>query len=211
MGWAGAGLAGAAGSLVGLLVGGFIGGKLKSGEGPVRTIEGTSVGALVGMAAGAFAGAALATGSATVAGPSTIVVNPNPPLPGPPSPPVLPPNPPPPPNPGPAPGADPILSDAQSVYAARNLLGQWWARVYAQTPSAVNNQLYTPVLTTTGGALDADPNFVNALSFFQQDTNINYGATVATTLGVAQLPYVNGTLDTYTLQMLNYFAQNPNA
>ena len=216
MGWSGSGLAAAAGGLIGLFAGGAVGasfgGRREPGEGLIGratgTVAGAGTGALVGVALGSFIGAAITQPSAAAAQGSTIVVNPNPP-----APPVLPPAPPAPQGPPPpAPINDPLLTDTQSVFAARQLLGQWWQKVYTSSPQVVNNQLYTPVTTLTGGVLAADPNFVNALSFFQQWANTRPAAAFqATGLPVTQLPYTNGTLDTYTLQLLQWLSANPNA
>jgi hypothetical protein len=163
----------------------------------------------VGVALGSFIGAALATPAASSGG-STIVVNPgtNPPTPQlPPAPPA--PVGPPPPNTA----ADPILTDTQSIFAARQLLGAWWQAQYTAAPANVNGQLYTPVTTLNGSSLAPDPNFVNALSFFQQYVNLHAQPSDWASLGlpITALPYTNGTLDTYTLQLLQYASTHPNA
>jgi len=211
--WFGAGLAAAAGGLLGLFAGGAAGARLGSrptpGEGVAGRVSGTlngaTMGALAGVALGSFLGAAIASPS-TAAAASTIVVNPNPtPAPLPPAPPV-------PPTPPPAPNPDPILVDTQSIYAARQILGQWWQAQYTSNPQAVNNQLYTPVVTITNGALAPDPLFQSALSFFQQYANMKPASAFQLTgLSVTQLPYTDGTLDTYTLQLLQWLSAHPNA
>jgi hypothetical protein len=218
MSWAGQGLAAAAGSLLGLLAGGAIGASLggRNEHGVVDRVGGTlggaTTGALLGTALGAFLGAAITAPAPVAAGSSTIVVNPgtNPPTPLPPAPPA-PPGPPP---PLPAtPANDPILTDAQSIIAARGLLGQWWQQIYTSSPQTVNNQMYTPVTTLTGGAPTVDPYFVGALAFFQQFINANAQPSDFALLGlpITSLPYTNGTLDTYTLQLLQYASTHPNA
>ena len=205
--WFGSGLAAAAGSLVGLFVGGAIGSRSR-GQGitgvPAR-IEGASVGAVSGMILGAFVGGAVGAAIPGPAAGTTLVVAP----PATPPTPALPPGPP---APG-TPAADPILTDAQSIYAARNYLGTWWAAMLAQNPAAVNSQSYVPVLTLTNGVLAPDPNFVSALAFFQQFVNVNATPAdfAAIGLSVTQLPYTNGTLDTYSLQLLQAAAANPSA
>ncbi len=217
MGWASAGLAAAAGGLLGLLAGGAVGasvgGRREPGENIIGRATGTAggaaTGALVGVALGSFIGAALATPAASSGG-STIVVNPgtNPPTPQlPPAPPA--PVGPPPPNTA---ASDPILTDTQSIFAARIALGNWWAAQYQASPADVNNQLYTPVLLVNG-VLGADPNFVNALAYFQQYVNAKAQPADFASIGlpITALPYTNGTLDTYTLQLLQYVQTHPNA
>jgi hypothetical protein len=179
----GAGAAAAVGSLVGLFGGAFVGEKINKGIG--QKLGGAAKGALIGMAAGAFTGAALAAGPAAAG--TTLVVAPG-------SPGTLPPIPPVPPTPA-LPATDQVLTDATSLAAAQLLLGQWWAKMYAANPASVNNQQYVPA-----GPPSADPNFASALSFFQQWVNLN-DATPTT-----QLPYINGTLDSYTLSMLQQLA-----
>jgi len=212
--WFTAGIGAALGALGGLFAGAAIGAKV-GGGGDTRglgrvggTLNGATTGAAIGVVAGSFIGAAIAGPSSQATGGSTIVVSP----PTPPSP-VLPPAPPTP-NVPPSQAQDPVLSDAQSIYAARNYLGQWWAKILAATPAAVNGQSYVPVLTLTNGVPAADPNFVSALSFFQQFVNANATAADFTSIGlpgVTSLPYTNGTLDTYSLQLLQAAAANPSA
>jgi hypothetical protein len=182
----GAGLSAAVGSLVGLFGGAVVGEKINKGVG--QKIGGAAKGALIGMAAGAFTGAALAAGSPAAAG-TTLVVAPGAPSNLPPLPPVP---------PTPTLPAPPVLTDAASLTAAQAALGQWWAKTYAANPAAVNGQQYVP-----SGTPATDPNFINALSFFQQYVNVN-AASLNSPL--TPLPYTNGTLDAYTLTLLRQLA-----
>lgn len=193
--WFLTGLASAAGSFIGLIIGGAVGQSMEKGGGAGARLAGASVGAVTGMALGAFAAAALAAPSP---GPATVVNQP----PAPPSPPVVV-NPPPPPGPLPQPsGADPILTDVASVNAAKTSLAAWWAYMVAQGTVTQN---YQPVLS------GADPNFQPALAYFQQWVNANAQPAdfqAAGITSVTALPYTDGTLDQYTAQTLTFAAAN---
>ena len=56
------------------------------------------------------------------------------------------------------------------------------------------------------GTPATDPNFVNALSFFQQWVNANASTLPASLSAMIPLAYTNGTLDTYTLAILQQLA-----
>lgn len=182
--WATAGIGAVLGTVGGLVLGGAIGSQVEKGKGPGPRIAGVGTGALLGMLAGAFAGAAIGSPSTAQAAPT----------PAPPSP--LP-------APAPLPAADPIITDAPSVDAAKTALGKWWAAVQANNPQALT-QNYVPVLGAN------DPNFQPALAFFQQWVNQNAtsqdfaAAGIPCLGGECHLPYSNGVLDQYTSQALKY-------